>query len=671
MNSSTSSTTGGSTSSTSSGARTDTERAGAVHLAVDLQAQSHAQSHAQDQSQDLALRFDDEGMRARLTGLIRRAAEAAVAAGELPELGLDDLGIARTTDAANGDWTSTVAMRSAKAARRAPRAVAEALLAHLPEDPALARVEVAGPGFINITLSQEAATAVFDQVRREGMDYGRSQDGAGQSVNVEFVSANPVGPMHVGHGRWAALGDSLCRVLEHNGWHVTREFYINDAGHQMDVFGASVEKRYRQLCQLTALGTDPQLAYEQLEQDRVAALDDPDNVSPQTHPLSQDFSDELGADSYGGAYIIDLAYMFYCQDGTAPLDMTPEERLHDFRERAYAYILDNIKETLARCGTRFDVWFSERSLHEPHGQEQKTAVTQAFDTLRQKGLLFEKDGALWFRSTDFGDDKDRVLVKSDGSYTYFAADLAYHANKLDRGFDKLIDIWGADHHGYIPRMMAAIAALGHDGAFSVVLGQLVNLLRAGVPVRMSKRRGTMITFEELLDLVGSDATRFLLVSRTSEQQIDFDIELAQRQSADNPVYYVQYAHARICSILARAAGYENAQGMDSRMLDTVAETLIGAEPGLALLQSGAEHALARMIAGFSSTVRSAGHDRAPSRLAYYATDLAAAFHGFYTTCHVLTDDEELTRARLCACDATRRVLELVLDLIGVSAPTHM
>ena len=615
-------------------------------------------------------RFDDEGMRERLGELVRRAIADAVSAGDLPELGEVDLGIARTTDATKGDWTSTVAMRCAKAAHRSPRDVAAAVIAHLPSDPAVASAEVAGPGFVNFRLSPAAVTGVFGQARAQGADFGRNDDGAGRTVDVEFVSANPVGPMHVGHGRWAALGDSLCRVMEHCGWKVTREFYINDAGSQMDVFARSIDKRYRQLARLVADGDTLEGAFDALERDRIAALDDEKDLHPETHPLTQDFVGELGKDSYGGAYIIDTARHFYETDGPADLDLPDDERVLGFRERGYALMLGNIKDTLARCGTHFDVWFSERTLHAPD-ESGATAITRAFDLLRSEGLLYEREGATWFRSTDFGDDKDRVLVKSDGSYTYFAADLAYHANKLDRGFDRLIDIWGADHHGYIPRMQAAVSALGHTGKLDVLLGQLVNLLRGGVPVRMSKRRGTMVTFEELLDLVGSDAARFTLLSRSSEQEIDFDIEVAQRQSADNPVYYVQYAHARICSILARAAGRPDASGLDNRGLDALADELIGPDPDLSLLTEPSELALARQVGGFGTCVRTAAADLAPFRLTYYATDLAAAFHGFYTNCHVLTDDEQLTRARLAACDATRRVLEVALSLVGVSAPTHM
>ena len=611
--------------------------------------------------------YDDRGMRARIAGLVSCAIAQAQAAGELPEFEVSDFGIERTNDAQKGDWTSTVAMRSSKAAHRAPRDIAAAIIAHMPADETVVSVEAAGPGFLNFSLAPEAICGVFGQVIREGADFGRCNDGQGKKVDVEFVSANPVGPMHVGHGRWAALGDSMCRTLEFCGWDVTREFYINDAGNQMNTFARSIEKRYRQIVELVEGGKTVDEALETLEADRVAALDDADGTLD-THPLTDDFAGELGGDAYGGSYIWDIARVFYDQDGTAPLGMPVEERLHDFRERGYQAMLANIKDVLARCGCDFDVWFSERTLHTPD-EQGKTAVTRAFDKLRAADKLYEAEGALWFRTTDYGDDKDRVLMKSDGSHTYFASDIAYHSNKFDRGFDRLIDIWGADHHGYIPRMQAAVEAMGHKGQLDVPLGQLVNLLRAGKPVRMSKRKGTMITFEELLEMVGRDATRFTLLSRSSDQEVDFDIDVVTRQSSDNPVFYVQYAHARIGSILRKAA--EQAGIADTSDLDATAHALIGDDPNLALLTDPAELALARHLAHFGETVAGCAKDLAPFRLTHYATGTAAAFHGFYTNCHVLTDDAELTRARLAACDAARRVLAQTLSLIGVSAPVSM
>ena len=611
--------------------------------------------------------YDDAGMRKHLACLVSDALKSAQDAGDLQHFEYGDLGIERTSDARNGDWTSTFAMRCAKAAKRPPRDVASAILKHFPQDEYIDKVEVAGPGFLNFTLTNNAKVAVFSQVVSEGEQFGRSNNGEGKRINVEFVSANPVGPMHIGHGRWAALGDSLCRVLEFSGWDVTREFYINDAGSQMDVFARSIDKRYRQIKQLITEGKTPEESANILDNDRIAALDDPEGLCPEKYPYTCDFAGELGKDSYGGAYIIDIAREFIESGEMQTFEDNDAIRVHEFRERGYAKMLQNIKDVLHACGCDFDVWFSERDLHAA-GPDGSTAITKAFKKLDDAGYLYKEDGALWFRSTDFGDDKNRVLVKSDGSYTYFSADIAYHAHKFGRGFDRCIDLWGADHHGYVARMQAAVSAFGHKGQLDVLLGQLVNLLRGGVPVRMSKRKGTMVTFEELLEDVGRDATRFILLSRSSDQEIDFDIEKAKEESSDNPVYYVQYAHARICSILRKVAETDS---ITYESIDELASKVIGDKVNLNLLGEPSELALARMIGGFGELVSGAARDMAPHRLTYYATDLASAFHAFYTSCHVLTKDPELTKARLLICDATRRVLALTLNLIGVSAPSQM
>jgi arginyl-tRNA synthetase len=435
--------------------------------------------------------------------------------------------------------------------------------------------------------------------------------------------------MHVGHGRWAALGDSMARVLEHAGWAVEREFYINDAGVQMDIFAKSVAARYLELA-----GREV----------------------------------EFEENWYQGAYITEIAREIFDAEGSVWADRPAEERESHFKETAYAAVLEHLKAVLHGMGVDFDVWFSERTLHEP-GPAGTTAIIDAIETLRAAGYIYELDGAVWFRSTDFGDDKDRVLVKADGDYTYFAADIAYHKNKYDRGFDRVINIWGADHHGYVARMEAAVAALGHAGQLDVVIGQLVNLFRAGEAVRMSKRTGEMVTFEDLLDEVGPDAARYFFLRRNTDQPLDFDIELAHQQSADNPVYYVQYAHARICSILRKAAG-DDVVTRHATVAALAAEFVSG-HADLSLLDDPAELALMRKLSEFGEVVEGAARDLAPYRLTRYAEDLAATFHQFYTQCHVLTDDAGLTRARLYAVDATRSALETVLALVGVSAPEHM
>ena len=609
-----------------------------------------------------------------LENLVREALKAAQDAGELPAFEVKDFGFERPADSSHGDWSSTVALRSAKLAHCAPRKVADAIVAHLADNGMLERVEVAGPGFVNFYLKAASSNDVFRVVREQGQEYGRTDEGKGLSVQVEFISANPVGPMHIGHGRWAALGDSLCNVMEHAGYAVQREYYINDHGSQMDVFGRSVDKRYLQLFELVDKGATLDEAYGRLLADRQAFVEDEEDERPDTHPLTNDFLASLGENSYGGDYIIDLALEFAREDGERFVSLPDDDRVAEFRERGYQRMMESIARTCHEARCDFDVWFSERSLYVPD-EQGVDPVHRAFDQLDRMGHLYRTDdGALWFRSTTFGDDKDRVLVKSNGEYTYFASDVAYHWNKFQR-VEHVIDIWGADHHGYIKRVDAACEALGYPGKFEVLLGQLVNLLRNGEAVRMSKRKGTMVTFDELLHEVGADATRYTLVSKSSNQMIDFDIELVKRQDNTNPVYYVQYAHARICSILRKAAGVtiEEAQGVG---MDAIAQKAIGDAIDLGLLTDPTELALSRKLSEFPGLVAGCARDRAPFRLTHFAEDIAGAFHSFYTQCQVLPSEgrpvpAELSHARLAVCDAVRIVLSLTLALIGVSAPEHM
>lgn len=611
----------------------------------------------------------------KIEALVRAALAAAQEAGDLPAFELEDCGIERPADTSHGEWTSTMALRSAKLARQAPRAIAEAIVKHLPESEFIDHVEIAGPGFINFYLSVAAKNAVFAMARAEGMDFARSNVGQGLKTQIEFVSANPVGPMHVGHGRWAALGDSMCRVMEHAGYDIQREFYINDYGNQMNTFGNSISKRYMQLADIIAKkGCDIDTARDLLAADRDNFVQDEADERPDSHPYMDEFTRDLGKDSYGGTYIIDEAAAFWKSDGDAWVDADPEERMLSFRERGYQKMLADMKQTChdARCD--FDVWMSERTLYEKDWTGT-SPVERAYAKLDEMGYLYRtEDGALWFKSTEFGDDKDRVIQKSDGNYTYFSSDIAYHWNKFQR-VDHVIDIWGADHHGYIARVRAVCDALGYPGKFEVPLGQLVNLLRSGKPVRMSKRKGTMITFRELLDEVGADATRYTLVSRSSTQEIDFDIDAVKEKSQSNPVYYVQYAHARICSILRKAAGITPEQA-DLMGMETCASQAINGEVDYALLTDPTELALARKLSELEGLIAGCARDRAPFRLTHYVEELAGAFHSFYAACQVLPSEErpmdpELTRARLAACDAVRSVIALCLSLIGVSAPTQM
>lgn len=569
-------------------------------------------------------------IRESLESVLYQALKAAVEAGELPLNEIPQPSLERPREEGHGDWACTIAMRLAKAAHMNPRAIAQAIVDHLPENNLVESFEIAGPGFINLTLTNASFQAVVSEARQQGSDFGKSELSEPCKVNLEYVSANPTGPMHVGHGRWAALGDAIARVMRHAGYSVDEEFYINDQGNQMNVFGNSVVVRYQQL-------------------------------------LGQDV--EMPEACYGGAYIKDIAQAIIDADGDKWLDANEDERLVAFRERGYAMMLDSVKDTLSTFGNNFDTWFSERSLFVADGNGE-TKQQRAFDVMNEKGLLFEAEGATFFRSTDYGDDKDRVLVKANGDLTYFMSDVAYHYDKMQRGYDHLIDIWGADHHGYIQRCKAMMTAWGYPDALEVVLGQLVNLLRDGEPVRMSKRTGEMVTFQELIDEVGVDATRYLMLSKSADQAIDFDIEVAKKQDSSNPVYYVQYAHARICSIL-RKAGEARGMNVESAGIEEIVAELGLDDIDLSPLAHESELALMRKMADFSDLVAGAARDRAPFRLTHYAQELAGLFHSFYGNCHVLGEEESVEKARLALVDSTRIVLALSLDLLGVSAPERM
>ena len=585
-------------------------------------------------------------MRDQVEQIVTKALEEAVAAGELPLETIPDPGLERPRDRSNGDWATTVAMRCAKQAHMSPRDIASVVAKHLEGDALLKSVEIAGPGFINLRLSDSALQSIFASVREKGAGFGRNEIGKGTKIDVEFISANPTGPMHLGHGRWAALGDAICRVLDFSGFNVTREFYINDAGNQMNVFAASVSCRYMQVANLMAQGKTAEEAYDEI----IANADF--------------YRSQLPENCYAGAYVVDIAVKIIAEQGTKWVDATEEQREAAFMDMAYDAVLSHNKQVLRDFGLSFDVWFSERTLHAKDANGD-SIISKTIDELDRLGYIYEKDGATWFRTTDFGDDKDRVLIKADGSYTYFAPDIAYHKNKLDRGNDRCIDLLGADHHGYIKRIQSVGHVFGHPGQPEVVIGQMVNLFRDGVAVRMSKRTGEMVTFEELIDEVGPDATRYLMLSRSTDQTIDFDIEEAKRQDSSNPVYYVQYAHARICSILRKACDDDEIAAQDA------AAKLVPATADLSVLVDEAELNLARKIDEFSGLVESCARDLAPFRITYYAQELASCFHQFYNRCHVLTDDTALTVARLYVCDATRRVLEIALGLLGVSAPERM
>ena len=549
----------------------------------------------------------------RLIALVRAAVVAAagelILHGEPPEIELE-----RPRQKEFGDFSTNVALALASASGKKPREVAQTIVENLPSSDFVSSVEVAGPGFINFHVTHGWLFDVLRNVIARGEDYGRAQEATGLSVQVEFVSANPTGPLHVGTARNAVLGDALASVLQAAGHEVQREYYFNDAGRQMDLFAESVEVRY-----LQALGREA----------------------------------EMPEEGYRGEYLMETGGDLAAAFGDSLADLPQEERRAQLLAEGSQRVLEGIRATLDNLGVHFDSYFSERTLHETG------AITDAVEKLKSSGHICEKDGAVWFRSTDYGDDKDRVLIRSNGEPTYFAADCAYVVNKMSRGFDRLIYVWGADHHGTVKRLEGAAEALGLDQAcVEVVLYQMVNLLRGGQPVKMSKRTGEIITLDELLEEVGPDAARFTLLSQSPDSVINFDIVEVTRQTLDNPVYYVQYAHARIASILRNAA----AKGIELTPLEDV---------DLSLLVSEAEVDLLREIAEFPEQVVVAAELRAPHRLTHYARLLAERFHHFYAECRVVTEDEELTQARLWLVAGAKQTVANVLDILGVSAPASM
>lgn len=545
---------------------------------------------------------------------IKAALKAAIDQAGLVEAGTEiNIHLETPKDKANGDFATNIAMQLTKLAKKPPRAIAEAILEHLTtEGTDIEKVEIAGPGFMNITVRKDFLASVVSAAFEQGENYGRSTAGAGEKVQVEFVSANPTGDLHLGHARGASVGDSLCNVLDFAGFDVSREYYINDAGNQINNLAYSLEARYKQ-----ALGMDA----------------------------------EMPEDGYHGPDIIGIAGKLAEEFGATILDKSDEERFKFFREHGLKLELAKLQNDLKNFRVEFDVWYSETSLYE-NGK-----IDVALDKLKANGHVFDEEGATWFRSTTFGDDKDRVLIKNDGSFTYLTPDIAYHEDKLRRGFDKLINIWGADHHGYIPRMKAAIEALGYDrGTLEVDIIQMVQLYKNGEKFKMSKRTGNAVTMRELVEEVGLDAVRYFFVKTAGDSHMDFDLDLAVSQSNENPVYYAQYAHARISSIL-RAA---NEQGFEASL------------ENLNLLVAEKEEDVLKKVGAFPQIVADAAKHRTPHRIANYIQDLAAAFHSFYNAEKVLNqDNKELTEARLALITAVKTTLANALKLIGVSAPEKM
>lgn len=553
-----------------------------------------------------------------IDGLLRKAYEKAVQNGELAPGGLPQGKVEIPKDTGNGDYAANHAMTCAKNFKLAPRKIAEILTANVElESSFFESVEIAGPGFINFRLSDRWYGQVLDTIIGEGENYGRSDDGMGEKVMVEFVSANPTGPMTIGNARGGVLGDALASVLDRAGYRVWREFYVNDAGNQVNLFGKSIEARYLQLIK----GED--------------AVVFPEN-------------------GYHGDDIKELAGIIYERDGEKYLDMDSDSRCAAFIEFGLPHNIGLMKKHLERYRIHFDEWFLESSLH------KSGYVAETVRLLEDSGCTYEKDGALWLRNTDFGADKDEVLQRANGFYTYYAVDIAYHRNKfIERGFDRVIDVWGADHHGHAIRFAASMTApaLGlKEKKLDFLIMQMVRLVRGDEVVKVSKRTGKALTLNDLMDEIGVDACRFFFNAKP-DTHLEFDLDLAIRQDSENPVYYVQYAHARICSLISALTEEGH----------PVPDGGINAE----LLRTEQERELIKQLASFTEEIRLAARDYDPSRINRYVTELAARFHRFYNNCRIKDAESELLSARLLLCDCTRRVIALSLGIIGVTAPEKM
>ena len=548
--------------------------------------------------------------------MVLEAMEKAFRLGELISNEFPEILVEEPKVGSQGDLSVNTAMVMAKSQKMPPKKIADIIVKNIEDTQCvLEKTEVAGPGFINFYLKPTAYHPVLLEVHEKDGNYGASDMGKGIKTQVEFVSANPTGPLHVGHGRGAAVGDSVARLLKFCGYEVQKEYYINDSGRQINTLGRSVYLRY-------------------LEKNG-QAIDFPD-------------------DCYKGDYIFDLAGEIQDKHGKTLLDMTEEQGVAICARYAADSILADIDKDLQNFGVTFDRWFSEQSLYD------EGKVHQTIDQLKEEKTIFENDGAFWFNTTAYGDEKDRVVVRSNGQTTYFASDIAYHRNKFERGFNRVIDVWGADHHGYIPRMKACISASGHDSdAFNVILVQLVALLRDGKPVAMTTRGGVYETLKDVLDEVGSDAARFIFLSRHYESHLDFDLELAKKKSNDNPVYYVQYVHARISSILKKAADEHGITVVENNKDD------------VALLVTPEETALMKALARYPETIEIAGKNLEPHRVTYFLMNLASLFHTYYNKHKVLTEDKMLSAGRLYLILAVQKVIKNGLTLLGVSAPERM
>ncbi|MCD7894566.1 MAG: arginine--tRNA ligase [Erysipelotrichaceae bacterium] len=538
--------------------------------------------------------------------------EAIIDLGFVEDYDIDKIVIEIPKDKSHGDYSSNIAMQLTKILRKNPREIASQIVDKVNKDEGnIDHIEIAGPGFINLFLRKDAMTSIISEVLKEKDNFGKSDFGKGIKYNIEFVSANPTGDLHLGHARGAAVGDSICRIMKAAGYDVTKEYYINDAGNQITNLALSLYARYLQLF---------------------------------------DIDKQLPEDGYYGQDIIDIAKNIKDEFGDKYVHMEESDAIAYFRKIGTEHELQKIKDILKEFGVVHDVWFSETSLYE------NNKIEPTIQTLKDEGYTYEKDGALWFKSTEFGDDKDRVLIKTDGSYTYLTPDIAYHLNKLDRGYEYLVDLLGADHHGYINRMKAAIQALGYNAdQLNIDIIQMVRMMEDGEVVKMSKRTGNAVTIKDLIDEIGVDATRYFFVSKAASSPFDFDLGLAKSKSNDNPVYYAQYAHARMCSIerQAQKVGIDVADSFE-------------------LLVHPKEIELTKHINEFTNEVIEAAKQRAPHKIANYIQKLAQLFHSFYNDCYVIDENNKVLSAqRLALVKASQITLKNALNLIGVSAPEKM
>ena len=546
-----------------------------------------------------------------LTDAIIKTAKNAIAAGVVKDGTLPEVQLTVPPKKEFGDFASNFAMQSARALRCNPRVLAQYIVENL-DCPYVKKAEIAGPGFINFYLNPDWVYDMLARIVEAGENYGNLPKASDEKIQLEYVSANPTGPLHVGHGRGAAVGSALANLLKAAGYDVEQEYYINDAGNQMNNLARSVNARYLEL-----LGKEI----------------------------------EFPEDGYHGHDIIDTAQRIINKYGDRFLQMEEAERLEEFKTIAYQEKLAALKEDLERFNVRFDVWFSEKTLHEAN------KIKEACERLLEKGYMYEQDGALWLKSTAFGDDKDRVVIRDNGVPTYFAADIAYHANKFGRGFDRVINLWGADHHGYIARMKAAMQCMGYQPEqLEILILQMVRLLRDGQEVKMSKRTGQSVTLNELIDEVGTDAARFFFVMRSIDSQLDFDLDLAKKKSNDNPVFYVQYAHARICSIMRQVAE---------------AGIKVQGKGDYKLLTEPVEVDLIKKLGEYPEMLATAAKERAVQQVAHYVYDLAGLFHSAYNQCRILGVNEDLQQARLAMVMAVGHVVRHALSILGVSAPEKM